>query len=149
MPTTQTDECFVLLGPNGSGKSTAFSVLSGVYRPTGGAASIMGADLQTQLAAARQHVGVCWQDDMLYDDLSVKEHLKFMSRLKGVVRVGALGLGVGCWGLLLIPRWMVEPCCVHPHARSSIAYLFDFFFFFVLGVFAASRRTGSVTTWST
>lgn len=147
MPANQTDECFVLLGPNGSGKSTAFSVLSGVYRPTGGAASIMGADLQTQLAAARQHVGVCWQDDMLYDDLSVKEHLKFMSRLKGVVRVGALGLGVGCWGLFFFSIDGVALLCTPTHTRARP--LLILFFLFGLGVFAASRRTGSVTTWST
>ena len=40
-------ECFTLLGVNGAGKTTTFKVLSGEIKPTSGAASIKGLDINT------------------------------------------------------------------------------------------------------
>lgn len=78
------DECFGLLGPNGAGKSTTISVLTGLFRPTSGTATIGGHDILTQMGDIYRKMGVCPQFDILWPNLTVREHMLFYSRLKGV-----------------------------------------------------------------
>jgi len=77
-------ECFSLLGENGAGKTTAISLLTGLYPPTFGSAVIGGHDITTELTQARLALGVCPQFNVLWDTLTVEEHLLFYARLKGV-----------------------------------------------------------------
>ena len=70
--TIPTDELFVLLGHNGAGKTTTISMLAGVQEPTDGAIEMFGASDFDEL---REIIGVCPQENPLYDDLTVKEHL--------------------------------------------------------------------------
>ncbi|XP_036026831.1 LOW QUALITY PROTEIN: phospholipid-transporting ATPase ABCA7 [Onychomys torridus] len=72
------------LGHNGAGKTTTLSILSGLFPPSGGSASILGHDVQTNMAAIRPHLGVCPQYNVLFDMLTVGEHVWFYGRLKGV-----------------------------------------------------------------
>ncbi|ORY52928.1 P-loop containing nucleoside triphosphate hydrolase protein [Rhizoclosmatium globosum] len=74
---------FGLLGPNGAGKSTLMSILTRVNKPTSGGAWIDGFSLD-QIDEVQTRIGLCPQDDILWDDLTVFEHLLFYSRLKGV-----------------------------------------------------------------
>jgi ATP-binding cassette subfamily A (ABC1) protein 3 len=74
----------VLLGHNGAGKTTTMSMLVGMFPPTSGSASINGYDVVTELDAARSSLGLCPQFDILFDLLTVEEHLYFFSKLKGV-----------------------------------------------------------------
>ncbi|KAJ1530067.1 hypothetical protein HK096_008642, partial [Nowakowskiella sp. JEL0078] len=73
-----------LLGPNGAGKTTLINILTGLYEPSAGQAKIGGFDVSTQRDQVYQVIGVCPQHDILWDDLSVGEHLLFYARLKGV-----------------------------------------------------------------
>ena len=66
-----------LLGHNGAGKTTTMSVLTGMYSPSGGSAIIGGYDISTQMDKIRQSLGLCPQHNMLFTDLTVKEHLLF------------------------------------------------------------------------
>ncbi|XP_051028674.1 phospholipid-transporting ATPase ABCA7 [Acomys russatus] len=72
------------LGHNGAGKTTTLSILSGLFPPSGGSASILGHDVQTNMAAIRPHLGICPQYNVLFDLLTVEEHVWFYGRLKGV-----------------------------------------------------------------
>ncbi|XP_003502609.2 phospholipid-transporting ATPase ABCA7 isoform X2 [Cricetulus griseus] len=72
------------LGHNGAGKTTTLSILSGLFPPSGGSASILGHDVQTNMAAIRPHLGICPQYNVLFDLLTVEEHVWFYGRLKGL-----------------------------------------------------------------
>ncbi|XP_029421324.1 ATP-binding cassette sub-family A member 7 isoform X3 [Nannospalax galili] len=72
------------LGHNGAGKTTTLSILSGLFPPSHGSASILGHDVQTNMGAIRPHLGICPQYNVLFDMLTVEEHLWFYGRLKGL-----------------------------------------------------------------
>uniref|UniRef100_A0AAV2MPG3 ATP-binding cassette sub-family A member 2 n=1 Tax=Knipowitschia caucasica TaxID=637954 RepID=A0AAV2MPG3_KNICA len=72
------------LGHNGAGKTTTMSILTGLFPPTSGSATIYGHDIRTEMDRIRQNMGMCPQHNVLFDRLTVHEHLWFYSRLKGV-----------------------------------------------------------------
>ncbi|XP_027825964.2 phospholipid-transporting ATPase ABCA7 isoform X8 [Ovis aries] len=72
------------LGHNGAGKTTTMSILSGLFPPTAGSASVLGHDVRTSMAAIRPCLGVCPQYNVLFDLLTVDEHVWFYGRLKGL-----------------------------------------------------------------
>uniref|UniRef100_A0A8C5A8T7 ABC transporter domain-containing protein n=1 Tax=Gadus morhua TaxID=8049 RepID=A0A8C5A8T7_GADMO len=76
----------VLLGHNGAGKTTTLSMLTGLYPPTSGRAYINGYDICQDMALIRQSLGLCPQHDVLFDNLTVREHLLFYTQLKGYPR---------------------------------------------------------------
>ncbi|MBN3289285.1 ABCA3 protein, partial [Polypterus senegalus] len=73
----------VLLGHNGAGKTTTLSVLTGLFPPTTGRAYINGYDISQDMALIRRSLGLCPQHDVLFDNLTVVEHLQFYAQLKG------------------------------------------------------------------
>lgn len=75
-------ECFGLLGPNGAGKSTAISIMTGFTEPSGGTAIITGRDIRDNMRDIYSSMGVCPQHDLLWDNLTGREHLAFYGRLK-------------------------------------------------------------------
>ncbi|KAI8918937.1 hypothetical protein BC831DRAFT_115788 [Entophlyctis helioformis] len=75
---------FGLLGPNGAGKSTLISMLTGLYESTSGTASLGGFDVQTQTSEVYKNIGICPQFNILWEYLTVEEHLFFYARLKGI-----------------------------------------------------------------
>ena len=70
--------CFGLLGPNGAGKSTTVEMLEGISAPTAGSIRYGGAPLD---AGYRERVGIQFQATALQENLSVRENLRFFSRL--------------------------------------------------------------------
>lgn len=68
-------ECFGLLGPNGAGKSTSMNCITGFYEPTEGSVKLMGADVYVEPRQARQHLGVCQQDDTLDSDFNAFDQM--------------------------------------------------------------------------
>ncbi|KAJ3115049.1 hypothetical protein HDU96_001276, partial [Phlyctochytrium bullatum] len=75
---------FGLLGPNGAGKTTLLSILTGIATPTKGTATLDGCDLKKDREKIYRRIGVCPQYDILWDELTVTDHLVFYARLKGV-----------------------------------------------------------------
>eukprot|EP00658_Telonema_sp_P-2_P006414 TRINITY_DN12438_c0_g1_i3.p1 TRINITY_DN12438_c0_g1~~TRINITY_DN12438_c0_g1_i3.p1 ORF type:complete len:2202 (+),score=596.20 TRINITY_DN12438_c0_g1_i3:221-6826(+) len=73
-----------LLGHNGAGKSTTFNMLSGLMAPTSGDATVYGKSIRNDLHTVRKNLGVCPQHDVLWDQLTVLEHLQLFAALKGV-----------------------------------------------------------------
>ena len=80
------DEIFALLGHNGAGKSTLISILSGLYEATSGEAYYDGVNVldDTQMDIFRTKLGICPQHDVLFDDLTIREHLSMFCYFKGV-----------------------------------------------------------------
>ncbi|ODM95225.1 ATP-binding cassette sub-family A member 3 [Orchesella cincta] len=68
-------EIFALLGHNGAGKTTTISMISGMFAPSSGTAIVNGYDITTALDKARSSLGLCPQHNMLFDKLTVREHL--------------------------------------------------------------------------
>lgn len=73
-----------LLGHNGAGKTTAISMLTGLIPPTAGEAYVYGHSISSGMGAVRHSLGVCPQHDVLWPDLTVREHLTFFAGLKGL-----------------------------------------------------------------
>lgn len=73
-----------LLGHNGAGKTTTIAMLTGLVPPTSGYATVAGYDIRTDLASLRENVGVCLQQDCLFPQLTVMEHVIFFSKIKGL-----------------------------------------------------------------
>lgn len=79
----------VIIGHNGAGKTTTFSMLTGMIGPTSGTALINGYDIRTSTEMARSSMGFCPQHNILFDELTVREHILFYSRLKGLTSEAA------------------------------------------------------------
>ncbi|XP_035432453.1 phospholipid-transporting ATPase ABCA1 [Spodoptera frugiperda] len=77
------DQITVLLGHNGAGKSTTISMLTGNLEVTRGTVTVAGYDMTHETYAARAHIGLCPQHNVLFNELTVREHLEFFARLKG------------------------------------------------------------------
>ncbi|XP_067683951.1 phospholipid-transporting ATPase ABCA3-like isoform X2 [Haliotis asinina] len=73
----------VLLGHNGAGKTTTMSVLTGFIPASGGTAIVNGYDINDDIQSVRQSLGLCPQHNILFDSLTVQEHLEFFACLKG------------------------------------------------------------------
>ena len=77
-------EIFSLLGPNGAGKTTTISMLSTLYAPTSGDATIGGHSITREPMAVKQVIGVVPQEIALYDDLTAQENLVFWGQMYGL-----------------------------------------------------------------
>ena len=77
-------EIFSLLGPNGAGKTTTISMLSTLYAPTSGDATIAGHSVTKDPMAVRNAIGVVPQDLALYEDLTARENLTFWGQMYGL-----------------------------------------------------------------
>ncbi|KAL4454193.1 hypothetical protein ABPG74_012150 [Tetrahymena malaccensis] len=77
-------QVFSFLGHNGAGKTTTMSILTGMLSPTSGTAYIKGLDIRKDMDQIRKFLGVCPQHDILFDQLTVKEHLELFATLKGM-----------------------------------------------------------------
>jgi ABC-2 type transport system ATP-binding protein len=75
-------EIFGLLGPNGSGKSTTLRLLMGFLRPTAGRAAIGGHDCWRDSVAVRRLVAYLPGELRLYENLTGKQLLHFLSGLR-------------------------------------------------------------------
>jgi ABC-type multidrug transport system ATPase subunit len=77
-------QCFGFLGPNGAGKSTTMNMLCGYFGPTAGTAMVMGYDIRKDMDAIHMLLGVCPQDNIIWPELTAREHLQFFGKLKGL-----------------------------------------------------------------
>merc|ERR1711871_1119119 len=80
------NECFGLLGHNGAGKTSVINVLTGALRSSGGTAFMGELCIDSDLGKIYEMMGVCPQHDILWPNLTAREHLLFFARLKGFSR---------------------------------------------------------------
>ncbi|KYQ94015.1 ABC transporter A family protein [Tieghemostelium lacteum] len=78
------DQIFALLGKNGAGKSTTIGMLTGLIPPSSGDATILGMSMTHQMDDIRKHIGLCSQENRLYQQLTCAEHIELFSRIKGL-----------------------------------------------------------------
>jgi ABC-2 type transport system ATP-binding protein len=76
-------EIFGFLGANGAGKTTAMRMLSGLSIPTSGKATVAGFDVYKQTEAIKKNIGYMSQKFSLYEDLTVKENIRFYAGIYG------------------------------------------------------------------
>jgi ABC-2 type transport system ATP-binding protein len=77
-------ELFAFIGPNGAGKSTTIKMLVGLLRPTGGEALIGGYSIQDNPVNAKKLIGYIPDFPYLYEKLTGKEFMRFISRIYGL-----------------------------------------------------------------
>ncbi|CAD8180047.1 unnamed protein product [Paramecium pentaurelia] len=75
-------QIFCLLGHNGAGKTTTISMLTGLINKSKGKIQMYDMNFDTQLKDIRKHIGLCTQQDCLYEYLTVREHLNFFAEIK-------------------------------------------------------------------
>lgn len=77
-------EIFGFLGANGAGKTTAMKMLIGISKPTSGEARVAGFDVSSQAEEIKRNIGYMSQKFALYDDLTVRENIKFFGGIYGL-----------------------------------------------------------------
>jgi ABC-2 type transport system ATP-binding protein len=84
--TVSEGEIVGFLGPNGAGKTTTMRVLAGIFPPTTGTVRIAGHDPLRDPLACRRAVGYFPEHAPYYPELTVREYLTFVARLKRLPR---------------------------------------------------------------
>jgi ABC-2 type transport system ATP-binding protein len=79
----QAGEFVGLVGHNGAGKTTTIRMLTGQLAPTSGAISVAGVDVVAEPAAARMHLGVVPEHPALYEYLTAREMIQFVTEIRG------------------------------------------------------------------
>jgi ABC-2 type transport system ATP-binding protein len=77
-------EILGFLGPNGAGKTTTMRILTGYMPPTEGRAMVAGYDVFTHPIDAKRRTGYLPEVPPLYPDMTVREYLDFVARIKGL-----------------------------------------------------------------
>lgn len=82
--TVQRGELYALLGPNGAGKTTTLRMVAGLLAPDAGTIDVLGVDLASAPARAKQYIAYLPDEPMLYAKLKPTEYLEFVAGLWGV-----------------------------------------------------------------
>ncbi len=77
-------EIFGFLGANGAGKTTAIKMLTGILSSTSGVAKVAGYDINKQRNKLKKNIGYMSQKFSLYEDLTLKENIKFYGGIYGL-----------------------------------------------------------------
>jgi ABC-2 type transport system ATP-binding protein len=80
----QKGEILGFLGPNGAGKTTTMRVLTGYMPATEGRVVVAGHDVFEQPIAAKRNTGYLPETPPLYPDMTVREYLHFVAKIKGI-----------------------------------------------------------------
>jgi ABC-2 type transport system ATP-binding protein len=75
-------EILGFLGPNGAGKTTTMRMITGYMPPTEGRAIVAGFDVFEQPLEAKRRTGYLPETPPLYTDMTVREYLQFVARIK-------------------------------------------------------------------
>ncbi len=83
--TVDAGEVFGFLGPNGAGKTTTIRMLTGLLSATRGQAQVLGLDPWRDGVTARSRIGYLPGDLALYPNLTGRQTLEFLGRMRGHV----------------------------------------------------------------
>jgi ABC-2 type transport system ATP-binding protein len=72
------------LGPNGAGKTTTMRIITGFIPATSGKAVVAGYDVFEQPLEAKGRTGYLPETPPLYPDMTVREYLTFVAKIKGL-----------------------------------------------------------------
>ena len=86
--TARNGDILGLLGVNGAGKSTALNIMTGYFPPTAGTVTVDGIDMLADPLGCKRRIGYLPEQPPLYDELTVREYLVFVCRLREVVAKG-------------------------------------------------------------
>ncbi|OUM65775.1 hypothetical protein PIROE2DRAFT_32917, partial [Piromyces sp. E2] len=78
------NEIFAILGHNGAGKTTLINIMVGLLKATEGDVYFDGRSIANNTNDIRKEFGVCAQANIIYDELTVKDHINFFAGLKGI-----------------------------------------------------------------
>ncbi len=79
-------EILGFLGPNGAGKTTTMRVITGYMPASEGKVTVAGYDVFEQPIEAKRRTGYLPETPPLYPDMTVREYLLFVARIKGIPR---------------------------------------------------------------
>ena len=85
------------LGPNGAGKTTTMRIMAGVLPVSKGSITIDGKKFSTNEAELKSKIGYLPENNPLFDEMTVEEHLLFWAQMKGLQgkkRKNAIDFGV-------------------------------------------------------
>jgi len=78
------NEIFAILGHNAAGKSTLIKIMTSLLNADHGNVYYKGLDLVSNVNLIRKNIGLCLQDTIVYDKLTVEDNLRIFAGLKGV-----------------------------------------------------------------
>ncbi|ORX76945.1 P-loop containing nucleoside triphosphate hydrolase protein [Anaeromyces robustus] len=78
------NEIFAILGHNGAGKTTLISIMVGLLKASQGDVLFDGRSIREDIHNIRRDFGVCAQYNIIFDELTVEEHIKFFAQLKEI-----------------------------------------------------------------
>lgn len=81
---------FGFLGPNGAGKTTTVRLLTGVLKPSGGQARVLGLDAAADSTEVRRRIGVLTETAGNYERLAARDNLVIFGQLYGLKKVAAV-----------------------------------------------------------
>ena len=80
----ESGEILGFLGPNGAGKTTTMRIITGYMPATHGTASVAGFDVFDKPLEAKRRTGYLPETPPLYPDMTVRDYLRFVAKIKGV-----------------------------------------------------------------
>ena len=80
----ESGEILGFLGPNGAGKTTTMRIITGYMPATEGTAMVAGFDVFDQPLEAKKRTGYLPETPPLYPDMTVREYLMFVAKIKGI-----------------------------------------------------------------
>jgi ABC-2 type transport system ATP-binding protein len=80
----ESGEILGFLGPNGAGKTTTMRIITGYMPATDGKATVAGFDVFEQPLEAKRRTGYLPETPPLYPDMTVRDYLRFVAKIKGV-----------------------------------------------------------------
>lgn len=75
------------MGHNGAGKSTLINILTGNISPSSGTAKICNSDILLDPTSLENLIGLCPQHDILWDELTAKEHIELYAHLRSILNI--------------------------------------------------------------
>lgn len=81
----QSGEVIILIGPNGSGKTTLMNCMTGCLDCDEGRIKLFGEEAALGFSDLQSYLGICFQENVVFNNLSVENHLNFFGSIRGLI----------------------------------------------------------------